>query len=168
MIVKIIATLSTLGLITSLILFIKSGWSSDLGQMDYKKANKRLLIYCVLCFAVFYFNLPKPSSKTYKNSYHEFSAEFSVNETGTNCSVDLYSKKAYPAEVVFTEEVIKETREFLKEWPNVKYLKFHTPCGEKILYEIEVKYLKQNAKKDQLAELGYNLGLYDLIDNCAF
>lgn len=168
MIVKIIAVLSMLGIITSLTLYIKSGWNSELGQVDNKKANKRFLFYGIVCFAIFYFNLPKQTSKTVKNSYHEFSTEFSVNDDGTNCLVNLYSKKAYPAPTVFTEEVIKESREFLNDWPKIKSLTFHTKCGEIILTESEVKYLKQNAKKDQLSELGYNLGLYDLIDNCVF
>ena len=157
---KIVLVLSALGIIVCLLLYIKSGWNSTLERMDHNLADKRMLYGALLCFGLFYFLLPKERSETYKNSYHNFSVEFSVDEDEKNCVVNLFSQKAYPAETVFTEEVIRETRKFLKNWPTVESITFHTKCGEKKLTASEVNYLKQSAKDDQMAELGYNLGVY--------
>jgi hypothetical protein len=165
---KILSILSALGILVSILLYIKSGWNSKLGRMDYSIANKSMLYISVICFVIFYFAVPNSHSKTYKNSYHDFRAEFSVDDDEKNCVVNLYSDKAYPAATVFTEEVIRESRIFLKEWPNVESVTFHTKCGEKKLKLTEVQYLNQSAKDDQLAELGFNLGLYDIIDGCTF
>ncbi len=168
MLMKIILVLLVLGILASMLLYIKSGWDSKLGRMDYSMANNRMLYVFVICFALFYFFVPNSHSKTYKNSYHDFRAEFSIDEDGKNCVVNLYSQKAYPPATVFTEEVIRESRKFLKDWPGVESVTFHTKCGEKKLKISEVQYLNQTAKDDQMSELGFNLGLYDIIDGCSF
>ena len=168
MILKSILIISVVGILISISLFIKSGWNSETGQMDYKKANKNLLYFSILCGFIFLLLPPKSHSKTYRNEYHDFRVEFSVDEAEKSCIVNLYSNKTSPPPTVFTEETIKEARVFLEDWPNVASVTFHTNCGDVNLKKSEVDYLRQPAKKDQMSELGYNLGLYTLISNCSF
>ncbi len=168
MIIKIILVLSVVGIIVGLLLYIKSGWNSKTERVDPEKAEKRWLYIAIGCFLVFYFGRPKSHSQVYTNSYFEFGATFSVDDTEKKCTISLNSKKAYPPAAVFTEEIIKESRIFLDEWPNIESIQINTKCSKKILNDAEVKYLKQPAKKDQFAELGYNIGLYSMIDACTF
>ena len=168
MVVKSILIISVVGILISITLFIKSGWNSETGQMDYKKANKNLLYLSILCGFIFFIAAPKSHSKTYRNEYHDFRAEFSIDEAEKSCIVNLYSNKTSPPPTVFTEETIKEARIFLEDWPGVELVTFHTNCGDVVLKKSQVDILRQQVKKDQMSELGYNLGLYDLISNCSF
>lgn len=136
-----------------------------------KDENKGLIIFAIIFLIIggFFESFVVKTSHKWENSLMDYGAEFKYDNQNKSGTVQLFSSKAYPAEAAYSQDLVKEIRDFFKprkEEINVIYIK--APCGTISIRNSNLNRILGEAKDDEMGVIAFYTGIYDFIDNCKF